>query len=44
MVALENNETRYPKQNAAILQTATFAADCAATEKITKKQQKQIKK
>ena len=33
MVALENNETRYPKQNAAILQTATFAADCAATEK-----------
>ena len=45
MVALENNETRYPKQNAAILQTATFAADCAATEKKTKKQkQKQIKK
>ena len=45
MVALENNETRYPKQNAAILQTATFAADCAATEKNKKKtKQKQIKK
>ena len=40
MVALENNETRYPKQNAAILQTATFAADCAATEKKTKKNKK----
>lgn len=41
MVALENNETRYPKQNAAILQIATFAADCAATEK---KKQKKTKK
>ena len=40
MVALENNETRYPKQNAAILQIATFAADCAATEKNKKKQNK----
>ena len=43
MVALENNETRYPKQNAAILQTATFAADCAATEKKQKQNKNKSK-